>query len=51
MVKGSLDAPAADLDASFDMRPVVTQTPMAGAFALLEPAVFAFRFPCLHHLS
>ena len=51
MVKGSLDAPAADLDASFGIRPVVTQTPTAGAFSLLEPAVFGDRFACLQHLS
>ena len=39
MVKSSLDAPASDLDASFDMRPVATIMPTAGAFSLLEPIV------------
>lgn len=39
MVRSSLDAPASDLDASFDMRPVATIMPTAGAFSLLEPIV------------
>ena len=43
MVKSSLDAPASDLDASFDMRSVATVMPTAGAFSLLEPIVLDIR--------
>ena len=53
MVKSSLDAPASDLDASFDMRPVVADMPTAGAFSLLEPIVFdtgAGLFHCASRL-
>mmetsp|Transcript_2182 Transcript_2182/g.4474 ORF Transcript_2182/g.4474 Transcript_2182/m.4474 type:complete len:84 (+) Transcript_2182:383-634(+) len=49
MVNSSLDAMASDLDASFDIRPAVTEMPTGGSFLLLEPAVFATRFACLHH--
>ena len=53
MVKSSLDAPASDLDASFDMRSVATVMPTAGAFSLLEPIVLesgAGVFHCASHL-
>ena len=51
MVKSSLDARASDLDASFDIRPVVTEMSTAGASSLLEPAVFMDRFCIFHCLS
>ena len=53
MVKSSLDAPASDLDASFDMRSVATVMPTTGAFSLLEPIVFdtgAGLFHCASRL-
>ena len=49
MVNSLLDAVALDLNASFDIRPAVTEMPTGGSFSLLEPAVFATRFACLHH--
>ena len=49
MVKSSLDALATDLDASFDIRPVATEMPTAGAHCCLELTAFAYRFACLCH--
>jgi hypothetical protein len=49
MVKSSLDAPATDLDASFDIRPVATEMSTAGAHCCLELTAFAYRFACLCH--
>ena len=51
MVKSSLDAPASDLDASFDMRSVATVMPTAGAFSLLEPIVLESGAGLFHYAS